>query len=468
MSPLPSRPDLKAACALLEAGSARGTGFLVSADRLLTCNHVVRGAGEGPILATFSHGQYEARVELVDAENDCALLRLLCPVPTADAQPLTLATVPVLRSAVWEGYGFPAATGQAGLLIDGRVQDPEGRDPALQLAVVLQSANVTAGSWLAGFSGSPALVDARVIGQMRQIIPDESGRAQMAVVYACPAGILVDLVRRRLGASAFSAPNPYRGLASFQPEDAPVFLGRERLTEKLWERFLALHQVPEELRLLAVLGPSGSGKSSVTLAGLLPALQARPVQGRQSMRFVICKPGDRPVESLARALVAHLPPDCEVLPSSRQIAIEKLLRDADAQAEGLRRFAADLPDISTRGLVVVVDQFEELYTLCKEPAERNTFVDLLLHAAQDGSHQVSIILTLRSDFLGETQRQHPELSCAIAANHELVPAMSRTEMRRAIAEPARQAGFPLDAAVVDLLLAQAQGSDGAYPPASSG
>ena len=297
MSPLPSRPDLKAACALLEAGSARGTGFLVSADRLLTCNHVVRGAGEGPILATFSHGQYEARVELVDAENDCALLRLLCPVPTADAQPLTLATVPVLRSAVWEGYGFPAATGQAGLLIDGRVQDPEGRDPALQLAVVLQSANVTAGSWLAGFSGSPALVDARVIGQMRQIIPDESGRAQMAVVYACPAGILVELVRRRLGASAFSAPNPYRGLASFQPEDAPVFLGRERLT----------------------------------LAGLLPALQARPVQGRQSMRFVICKPGDRPVESLARALVAHLPPDCEVLPSSRQIAIEKLLRDADAQ-----------------------------------------------------------------------------------------------------------------------------------------
>lgn len=193
MSPLPSRPDLKAACALLEAGSARGTGFLVSADRLLTCNHVVRGAGEGPILATFSHGQYEAKVELVDAENDCALLRLLCPVPTADAQPLTLATVPVLRSAV--------------------------------------------------------------------------------------------------------APNPYRGLASFQPEDAPVFLGRERLT----------------------------------LAGLLPALQARPVQGRQSMRFVICKPGDRSVESLARALVAHLPPDCEVLPSSRQIAIEKLLRDADAQ-----------------------------------------------------------------------------------------------------------------------------------------
>lgn len=119
MTRQPLGQGLKEACALLDVGVARGTGFLVSAERLLTCYHVIRDAGPRPILVTFPHGQYEATVELLDVLSDCALLRLTRPVPPGEARPLSLATSAVARGAAWEGYGFPAATGQAGLLIGG-------------------------------------------------------------------------------------------------------------------------------------------------------------------------------------------------------------------------------------------------------------------------------------------------------------------------------------------------------------
>src|SRR2546423_1509364 len=108
--PLPFKRDIKSACALLDAGATRGTGFLVSAERLLTCNHVIQTAGNEPIWVHFPHGKYEATVELVDRKNDCALLLLKQPVPPSDAQPLILATSPVQKGDTWDGYGFPAAT----------------------------------------------------------------------------------------------------------------------------------------------------------------------------------------------------------------------------------------------------------------------------------------------------------------------------------------------------------------------
>src|SRR5262249_41535721 len=145
-------------------------------------------------------------------------------------------------------------------------------------------------------SGSPVLVRNKVVGQMRKIIPDESGGAQMSVIYACPATILAELARRRMGAGAFKAPNPYRGLSSFRPDDAHFFFGREELTEKLWQRFRSMYGTDGERRLLAVLGPSGSGKSSMALAGLLPALYARPVPGPEPSRVIVFKPGERPIE----------------------------------------------------------------------------------------------------------------------------------------------------------------------------
>ena len=258
--------------------------------------------------------------------------------------------------------------------------------------------------------------------------------------------------------------NPYRGLSAFQPDKAHLFFGREALTAALWQRFEAVHAKLDATRLLAIVGPSGSGKSSVARAGLLATLAQASIPGPQPMRLAIVKPGEKPIASLARALVPLLPADNHVLSENRAIAIEELLRNPKAAGEGLWRFAlSELTGLEQRPLVVLVDQCEGLYTLCQDSTERDLFVALLLQAVQSRSVRVSVILTLRSDFLGETQRHHLELDRLIAAQHELLPAMHPDELRAAIAKPAEHAGRPLYAATVDLLLAEAHSNQGALP-----
>lgn len=260
-----------------------------------------------------------------------------------------------------------------------------------------------------------------------------------------------------------SVPNPYQGLSAFDVAASPFFFGRQELTQKLCARFEALFDSPGATRLLAILGPSGSGKSSVARAGLLAALTRASVAGAQPLRTAILKPGARPLESLARALVPLLPPATQVLPASQALAIEQLLRSAAEPTQGLRRFADELPQIAQCPLVLLVDQFEEVYTLCTDPAERDALVGLLLHAASEPSRHLAVILTLRSDFLGETQRYHGPLNRLIAAQAVIVPAMSPDELRETITRPAEQAGFQIDANTTELLLRDVQGSEGALP-----
>lgn len=221
--------------------------------------------------------------------------------------------------------------------------------------------------------------------------------------------------------------NPYKGLAAFQEADKDDFFGREALVETLLARFRGLHRAaPGEPkpRVLTVQGPSGSGKSSVVRAGLIPALALE--SGGGVTRVAVLTPGEHPMDSLEAAL-------------SR-------LDGAEADAGGPR--------------IVLVDQFEELYTLCTDREERGRFITrLLADAAAPGT---SVILTVRSDFLDETSRSEP-LRRAVAACNELVLRMNDDELRRAIAAPARRAGRPLDDAVVELLVEQSRELDGALP-----
>lgn len=267
------------------------------------------------------------------------------------------------------------------------------------------------------------------------------------------------------GIGAAPAGNPYRGLSAFQLDEAPLFFGREALTEKLWQRFKALYEQSDATRLLAILGPSGSGKSSVARAGLLAALGGRPVPGPQALRRVMLKPGKHPL----RSLVMALRPLFSDKTSSPDLGAQRKLIDDLSQSsqrgefDGLTLWAANLEGVDTRPVVVLVDQFEEVYTLCVDKAERDAFTGLLLHAASDSARHVSIVLTLRSDFLGETQRQHPELNRLVVEQEVLVGSMSREDLRQAIAKPAQQAGHPIDDVTIDLLLTQAQGSEGTLP-----
>jgi Novel STAND NTPase 1 len=118
--------------------------------------------------------------------------------------------------------------------------------------------------------------------------------------------------------------------------------------------------------------------------------------------------------------------------------------------------------VERAGVILLVDQFEEVFSLCDDERDRASFIGNLLLAAGEPGGRVSIILTLRSDFLGEVNR-HPELSQLISAQNAVVPVMVESDLRRAIEEPAKSAGREIDPSTVDLLIDQTEGREGALP-----
>ena len=265
------------------------------------------------------------------------------------------------------------------------------------------------------------------------------------------------------GAATPLGANPYRGLEAFHKEDALRFFGREALVDQLWNAFLELHAARADglapTRLLAILGASGSGKSSVAQAGLLAALEQRPLPGRPVPIEVVFTPEARPLELLAVALARRA--THEPSPARAASEFETVLRTR-AGDDGLRYLAERMLDAGGAGLILLVDQFEELYSLCDDEPERAAFIGNLLHAAREPRGRVSILLTLRSDFLGAVN-QHPELSGLIARQNVVVPVMDEAGLRRAIEEPARRAGREIDPGTVDLLVEQTSGREGALP-----
>ena len=258
-------------------------------------------------------------------------------------------------------------------------------------------------------------------------------------------------------------PNPYKGLAAFKEEDADRYFGREAQVERLWKRFQELFKQSEAPRVLPILGPSGCGKSSLARAGLIPELARRPLPGKEKIRVAVLVPGTHPVEALAGVLAKAVTND--PLPVEKAVEFERVLnqRNDASLFDGLRKIIALIPGITDSPLVILVDQFEEVYSLCKDDKARQIFIDNLLQAASDNTGNVSIVLTLRSDFLGEAQ-QHGALDNVISSDWSIiVPAMKALELRRAIVEPARKFGSPLNEAVVDLLIKDTQEREGALP-----
>ena len=213
---------------------------------------------------------------------------------------------------------------------------------------------------------------------------------------------------------------PFKGLASFDVADAELFFGRERLVAEMVAR---LAGAP----LMGIVGSSGSGKSSALRAGLLAALAGGVLPASEDWGLALLRPGEHPVRALERATA-------EAAPASR--------------------------------LVVAVDQFEELFTLCHDEAERAAFVDELVAQARDVRRRVLVLVAVRADFYGRCA-VYPELSQLLGANHVLVGPMRRDELRRAIELPARRAGLTVDSDVVDALIADVEGEPGGLPLLSS-
>jgi hypothetical protein len=243
---------------------------------------------------------------------------------------------------------------------------------------------------------------------------------------------------------------PYRALHAFREEDAPLFLGRETFAAALLEKTRALP-------LVAVVGPSGSGKSSVVQAGLLPLLRREPPP-LPSWNAVIFTPGRRPYHRLAAALVALWQPE-----KTRRLTEGEELGNRMADGATSLDAAFDLAVRESSGsdrLLLVVDQFEEVFTLA-QAAEPRSFVERLLAASAEAP--VTAVLTLRADFYGRALGLSRSLSDAIARGIVNLGPMTRDELGRAVEEPARRVGLAFEAGLVGRILDHVEQQPGDLP-----
>jgi WD40 repeat protein/transcriptional regulator with XRE-family HTH domain len=248
--------------------------------------------------------------------------------------------------------------------------------------------------------------------------------------------------------------SPYKGLKYFDESDADVFVGREVLTSKLTERVLALASRTSSgvMRFLAIVGASGSGKSSLVRAGLVSALRWN--KASTDWHIHILTPTAHPLENLAATLTQESN-------SVAQVAtfMDDLLRDP----RSLQIFAKrKLGSKNSTRLLLIVDQFEELFSLCRSEEERIAWIDNLLSAASEVDGPVILVITLRADFYAPCAN-YPGLRDALAGQQEYIGAMGEDELRRAIEEPARRGRWEFEPGLVDLLLHDVGHEPGALP-----
>jgi WD40 repeat protein/DNA-binding SARP family transcriptional activator len=207
---------------------------------------------------------------------------------------------------------------------------------------------------------------------------------------------------------------PFLGLATFDADHAEYFFGRERLVAELVARLVGSP-------LLAVVGPSGSGKSSAVRAGLLPALASGVLPGSERWPQGLMRPGAHP-----------------------SAALERTLPEGAARA------------------VLVVDQFEEVFTVCRDEQERADFLDALVALAEDRDGRVQVVVAMRADFYGHCA-SYDRLARLVGANQVLVGPMRHDELRRAIVEPARRVGLRVEPSLTDSLIADVLDEPGGLP-----
>jgi DNA-binding SARP family transcriptional activator/WD40 repeat protein len=209
---------------------------------------------------------------------------------------------------------------------------------------------------------------------------------------------------------------PYKGLARFETADAEFFFGREQVVAEAVGHLVGR-------RFLALVGPSGSGKSSLLRAGLLHALGSGALPGSDRWPCSVIRPGNHPLDAMAHAMGEQ--------------------RKADRR-------------------VLAVDQFEEIFTACSDDAERAAFLDAITEAASAPDGATTIVIAMRADFYGRCAG-HRALASLLASDQTLVGPMDEEELRRAIELPAERAGLTVEERLVDSLVSDTAGQPGGLP-----
>jgi WD40 repeat protein/serine/threonine protein kinase len=271
---------------------------------------------------------------------------------------------------------------------------------------------------------------------------------------------------------ALPAPaNPYKGLRAFETADSRHFFGRETLIQKLLAHFTASTTLsagasarrsagtsaalnagflPPQ-RFLAIVGPSGSGKSSLVRAGLIPALWRGEIPGSERWFVVEMVPGARPLDELEVALI-------RVAADQAENIRQQLERDEHGL---LRAVELILPKDDTE-LLLVVDQFEELFTLTAGEAARTHFLNILTAAVTDPRSRLRLIITLRADYY-DRPLHYPQFGALLRSHMETVLPLSAEQLERAIVQPARQVGVAYEDGLVVTIIDDVLYQPGALP-----
>jgi WD40 repeat protein/serine/threonine protein kinase/DNA-binding SARP family transcriptional activator len=237
--------------------------------------------------------------------------------------------------------------------------------------------------------------------------------------------------------------NPYKGLHAFSELDAQDFFGRDAFTEEL------VHAVKDN-RLVAVVGPSGIGKSSVVRAGLIPALRAGAISGSREWVFTDMLPGSYPFEELEAALL--------------RVAVERpenLTEDLARDDRGILRVTKRILPPDSQALLLV-DQFEELFTLTANEETRRLFLDALTTLALDGRSRVRMVITLRADFFDRPLR-YPRFGDLLREGLVAVTAPSEADLGQAITRPGEGVGVQFEPGLVSRIIADVNDQPGVLP-----
>jgi len=435
-----------------------GMAFLGSNRTAMTCAHVIAqalGWREYPV---------EAPTDLISLDfpllnpGQIIQARLLNWLPP-EAQAGDIAVLELLAE-------LPPAARSVPLIEAAQTQDlwdhsfrswgvPTGHDQGVWAAGLLRAG--VAGGWLQieasqltgysvqpGFSGGPVWDDELngVVGMV--VATDTDPKARTAFVIP-----VAQLVQAHPPLDETTRPPcPYRGLFAFRRQDADLFFGRQDFIEQLTQ---AVQRKP----LVAVVGPSGSGKSSVVFSGLLPQLKD------SDWLVADLRPGSQPFDSLAAALLPLLEPGMSE--TDRLVELRKLSLALDS---GNVR----LTDVITRllqkhaceHLLLVVDQFEELYTLCSKETLRQSFVDELLHSLET-TGSITLLLTLRADFLGQALAYRPLADAFQQHKPEMIGPMNAAELEQAIEQPAAVYGVSFEPGLATRIRQDVQGRPGDLP-----
>ena len=402
---------------VLKGDSAVGAAFLVSDRLVATCAHVVISAGAkvgGRISLRLSNGNgVDAIVEPEfwhdpNAE-DISMLRL--NEPLENIRPVTLGSSSGTKGHNFSTLGFPK-----------RGQELAGSGEIIGQATInglnllqLDSKQVTP-----GFSGAPIFDDVteRVVGMVVAITPPDEYQRLGTTAFA----IRSETIRNVCPDLQISDICPYRSLDVFNEEDAQFFFGRERVVQKM------IDSLKREPRFLAVLGPSGSGKSSAVRAGLIPALKQGKVPGSNKWGVITIRPANQPFEQLESA---------------------GLLKSQDGLEKAVRTQLQNHSELSR--LVLIVDQFEELLVSTPEDL-RQKFIRELSHLL-DTSIAFTIVLTLRDDFYSQfLQHVASLISWLERGLINIPPVLEQANLRAMIYEPARSIGLTFDEGLVDVII----------------